>query len=291
MAKEIYMVNGQMERTKEIVKKILKNDIDIICFLEMFHHDSKKFIIENLSSLYPYHKEMPKSFLSLLNSGIFVISKYKINNSKYIHFKDSQDSDSFASKGALYLKINKKHFIFCHLQAWDKHEDVRKKQLEQIYDWIKNDLKIKTNIFIIGDFNIDYYDEKNIQKKISLPKNSYTFDPSQNSLYGLDGTAEENGCGSEYFCQLCKNGILCPLTCSSENKQNKKIYCECCPKRLTDWAFVLNPKKIKTIRGKVLKWKSKKNLHFTIWKFGWISRPMIKTKDLSDHFPLLIETK
>jgi endonuclease/exonuclease/phosphatase family metal-dependent hydrolase len=110
--------------------------------------------------------------LKLFGGGLMIISKFPIEQSKEIIFDRGTHSDMFASKGALYAKINigsahhdlKVHVFNTHLQASYGHEfnvnnpyaDIRKKQLEQLAEFINQmTFRDKYPIILMGDFNVN----------------------------------------------------------------------------------------------------------------------------------------
>ncbi len=150
-------------------------DFDVIAFQEAWDRDSREKIKRNLAAYYPYSLDpVPDNTHSLpLNSGLLVLSKYPISNSKFLNYVDYQsltDADKLSNKGALYFKLNKLgknyNMIVTHTQAQNTAQAIKVRQEE--FNLIQNqlinnpDLNIAHDepLLFFGDLNTDHYDEQ-----------------------------------------------------------------------------------------------------------------------------------
>ena len=131
---------GKRARARAIVEELKKSDFDIIVFQEAFLPAARKIITAGLGATYIYQYGSANNSPSIkTNSGVWVISKVKMNVVKTIQFNDCATYDCWARKGAMLLEgtRNGKPFqlMGTHLQA-DEHQEIRYKQIEQIYNEI-----------------------------------------------------------------------------------------------------------------------------------------------------------
>lgn len=168
-------------------------DFDIICFQEMFgsFHKRKEQMIQNAAEcgLF-YHCESPlPSFFSkyLIDAGLLIVSRFPIVATHFEAFPHGALSDSLSGKGILYAKIKVEDMIIglfdTHFQAsyfdisdsmWNFTISTRTDQSEYainfIYDkissWTQQE-RTKTTVILVGDFNIDFYDNAE-QRKVCL---------------------------------------------------------------------------------------------------------------------------
>jgi endonuclease/exonuclease/phosphatase family metal-dependent hydrolase len=132
-----------------------------------------------MKALYPhfYYLDKPSLFYSILGSGLFVMSKKPIKILDSLYFNDCSGFDCFASKGAILVQIeisNTKsiQLLVTHLQAGEKSDSIRIKQLTQISDLLLKHKIENTPQFIVGDINIDSSDTE-FEKALSLTKMMY----------------------------------------------------------------------------------------------------------------------
>lgn len=149
------------DRIDKIADFLIKTDADVICLQEVF--DSGLIIIlkTKLSDYNYYSQRRGKNFF---DSGLVIFCKNKIIQKKYEKFVDSCGEDRFCDKGyqLITIKINNKLFtiINTHLNAdavfssYDHCEKIRMKQVDQLLISVGN--KIKHDILLCGDFNIDF---------------------------------------------------------------------------------------------------------------------------------------
>lgn len=185
-------VDKRLEKLKEFLSS-MTSKVDVFVFQEVF---TKKYI-DGLSDFFERNKWSvahpdPKSnYLTFINSGLFIASRYEIKNIKGINFRDCDVFDCLAKKAAIRFSINEKGYIYnlivTHLQdaTFDLTGTIRKNQMKQI----KNQLVESQTDAILGDLNVTPGD--NIYKygeslfgSVLFP-NKYSF-PSSNKT--LDGT-------------------------------------------------------------------------------------------------------
>jgi len=93
------------------------------------------------------------------DSGLLILSKFKIEESKSIAFSDRNPKEYFSQKGALRVKIrlNAEQCLYIITTHMDAHQqDCREQQLDQLVnELITPILGTKDPIVVLGDFNID----------------------------------------------------------------------------------------------------------------------------------------
>lgn len=153
----------QTERAFLIAEYIKNTNADIVVLEESFMESIHDILYKNLHETYPYQSAVSKSGVLKLNSGVWILSKYKIEKQDFITYKKKKGSDIFARKGATYLELNVQHaklqIIGTHTQSLPKYRETRATQFCQL----KNELAdryFQDTIpqFIIGDLNCNYFD-------------------------------------------------------------------------------------------------------------------------------------
>ncbi len=136
----------------EYLKRASK-EYDIICLQECFFPWIYMPIEVSLSNM--YHVSMPNALSSIrINGGCMIFSKFKIYDTLFRPFKQSNSFDSWSQKGVLFCTIDtpiKPLRIGCtHLQdsVYDIEGLIRKTQLHDI-----KSVGYNADV-IIGDFNI-----------------------------------------------------------------------------------------------------------------------------------------
>lgn len=310
LAGSLWMHNGQAKRVKEIIGKVQSNskNIDVVLFLEVFHKTQKDVLIDALDDIFPYFVEIPPMITRPASAGVVIMSKHPISDYSYRHFSMSRASDRLAAKGFLVSTIAHPllgdiWFIGTHTQAWS-FEFTRQSQFFEIGDWIDTYIPPNSKVIVAGDFNWDFHTQReglrdSIGYDAFLPKligkRKYS-SAKDNELRGFDGTASEQGCGNEYFCNMCwssgkENPGLCKLSCPKPVKQ-PKLGCSCCKEELLDYAYIPGEsQKPKSFTISVKVWKAPKPITFDLWKIPHLSRPSVTTRDISDHYPVFFTVK
>ena len=129
---------GKKERAYAIVEQLKKGEYDVIVFQEAFLHKAREIISTGLDSIYKYTYGPANSSKPNIktSSGVWVISKTPLRELGQIEFSTKVGIDKWARKGALMLEgeFNGNPFqvLGTHLQS-ENHQDVREKQMDQIY--------------------------------------------------------------------------------------------------------------------------------------------------------------
>lgn len=237
---EILFPDNQHDRSLEIAEKIIEIEkrrnisIDIVVLCEVFdrslydllfdtmHRNGFKYKTDVLGSVESeLNKHKNNKLLNLIynlfkrpyiiNGGLIIFSKHKINNICYEIFKLNEVSgnDKLASKGFIYCNIIKNnikhHIIGTHFTAFDTKEGQKSRQIESsvIKKFINNkNIPQDESIYICGDLNSNLYDKDNIKilfdiLDVNIPKidiidryNSKYSHTHENNLTGRDGFIE-----------------------------------------------------------------------------------------------------
>jgi len=309
---------GQTERLSAMPRSIYKHallgpDIDIITLNELWCPDAQfgkivcgndrsgDIIIKKMAKYgWKYHTQVLCSlgaplFKKQTGGGCIIFSKWPIVSVRRHLYKSCSGGDCCASKGIVYARILKKlengmnqpiNVFVTHLQAWPSYKEdlVREQQLEELrYDFMY-DIDIPKNrseiVLFQGDFNTENTDMLENKLDATLPvligPQKYSYDAATNILVGKDGMAGYLGCGDVY---------------------RKTLKCPCCPGYLLDYIFYSkNPFYMKptTSTMQVVPLKSTKTLNFEMdmntnifLRFFDRKTVKIKTKELSDHYPVV----
>jgi len=162
----IYMLTPPISLTNQSTRATyLSNhvhDYDVLIINEAFDNSARDILTNNLSPEYPYATPVVDAPGSLEDGGVLIYSRWPIEYSEQIVYDDCDGNDCLASKGAMYVRINKlgkKYHIFgTHLQAWPDPVNIATRQLQMMQLKIFVDgLSIPVNepIIIGGDLNVD----------------------------------------------------------------------------------------------------------------------------------------
>lgn len=305
LASSLYMHNGQRERTAEIIAAIKDRQFDALVFLEAFHRSCRDQLVRALSADFPHHAHLPRHALAFVCGGVLVLSKWPLKDTEFFHYRNAASVERLASKGALWVRLDTPrgpwNLVATHVQAWDEHRATRVLQFEQLHAWVRERVPTSEPLMVLGDLNFDYHTQIHHLRAIIGPDaqvvrltGAMQFASSaQNNMRGLDGSAEEGGCAMDYYCRVCwstDDPGLCRMVCEKPAVK-KPVKCECCKDLLVDYAFIPRgyPRATRFSLS-VEEWKASRPLRFAMWKSGWITRPDTVTRDLSDHYPCVIET-
>ena len=221
-------------RSMEILKSLInldkQNSIDVICFQEFWDSICEDYGVKTLGKFlrlnglgnyykknflkylrkigFKYTVDLGRQWGKLKGSGLLIVSKYPIIESKHYYFstmkKEVSNIDSFASKGILLAKIKKNDMIFniinTHYQAWVKNYKQRVLASLAMKNFIKENITdLKEPVIICGDLNEDRI---HLPKRVSLlykimdviePKrlpntSKFTYNRKKNEFVGLDGS-------------------------------------------------------------------------------------------------------
>lgn len=148
----IYINQGSF-RAKQL--SLLLNDYDIVVLNEAFYY--KREILELVSHSYSFYP--PRSCFSFIDSGLLVLSKYRIENTTFRHFSSSASWDRFASKGIVGLTVDinglKLDLYGTHLQAGaaPSHQAARMNNIRDIESHIENTSSGTNPLILVGDMN------------------------------------------------------------------------------------------------------------------------------------------
>lgn len=165
--------SNRRKRSQSIVAELLKLDFDIICFQEAFLPASRRLIWQGLHHLYPYQYGPANNGRHFkTNSGLWILSKVKLNVLQTVQFTRHTGWDSMARKGAMLLagewNGHPFHLLGTHLQAGVAHPKIREVQIAQL----KNELLIpyrKPNVpqIICGDMNVSIDEKEEYQHMLT----------------------------------------------------------------------------------------------------------------------------
>lgn len=88
-----------------MINEDIPGDLDVICLQEVFNEDAWTILNEKLRSKYPYilfdaHRVRVSSLkFTMVNSGLYIASKYPIVQSKFYPYKNSYSEDALSGKG------------------------------------------------------------------------------------------------------------------------------------------------------------------------------------------------
>jgi endonuclease/exonuclease/phosphatase family metal-dependent hydrolase len=167
----IYMIpkpilwTSQFDRAEVIGDLLTQEDHDVIFFQEAFSAGARKRIWNKIKSTHPYESGVfkKKKFLTVLNSGLWVVSKYPITVLDHVYFDRSMHSDKFATKGSLMVEVQlpnrKVQIVGTHLQAWfgAPEDSIRYSQLSLIRQMMDEFRSPGVDQVILGDLNFDDY--------------------------------------------------------------------------------------------------------------------------------------
>lgn len=111
-------MNPSGKRHDEIINEDIPDDLDVICLQEVFNEDAWKILNEKLRSKYPYilfdaHRVRVTNLkFSMVNSGLYIASKYPIVQSKFYPFKNSYAEDALSGKGKVKISVQLTSFNF-----------------------------------------------------------------------------------------------------------------------------------------------------------------------------------
>ncbi len=195
MVPPVIFKSCQEERAYLIADYIKTQQADIVVLEETFMKSTRKILQDSLQSVYPYLSKITKRGVIKSNSGIWILSKYPLQNQHFSKYKKRSGSDVFSKKGAVFTEVvieNKRvQIIATHTQSLKKFESTRNKQFIQLKSTLA-DVYLNDTVpqFIIGDLNCDYYDTMAYQTMLEnldvLPTQfsgeTYSWDGQKNEL-------------------------------------------------------------------------------------------------------------
>lgn len=151
----------QSLRAKVIADQLANSETDVMFFQEAFFGISRKAIISELGSRYPYNFYLGADgkLTHIFGSGVFIMSRYPFQVLDKTYFKKCGGFDCFAAKGSVLIETTlpngrKFQFASTHLQSGDKRGNVRMLQLAQIRAMMDRHKTAGVPQMLIGDLNI-----------------------------------------------------------------------------------------------------------------------------------------
>ncbi len=156
-----FLGHGKKPRAEAIGQLLASSDYDVLVFQEAFHGNARKILSRLLSPAFPFQAgPANQKLLSLkTNSGIWIFSKYPIENSYSIIYDTRHGIDAFSRKGALLaeIKVNGQlvQVVGTHLQNsggdWRRYS-----QCVELYNRLLHPHeRLGVMQIVCGDFNID----------------------------------------------------------------------------------------------------------------------------------------
>lgn len=197
----------KLERMLDFLDEMIH--YDIICFQEAFAFFSsrkEKLIFEAAKRGYFYYYSHPEpSFTSFFSfdGGLLIISRFKIEETKFYPYTYACDIDAIVNKGILYAKINIQgtilHLLTTHLQAtyYQKTEEkmyisflTRKTQIEEMAYYLDQCLRTyyknsDEKILFVGDLNVPAEGSENLEFLYGKLQDEYTFLKNEINSYPL----------------------------------------------------------------------------------------------------------
>ena len=167
----------QVERTRLISSQLQKTDYDVVLFQEAFTRGFKNMVKKDLRKKYPYQAELKRSrkIKHLLNSGIYIASKYPLKVLGHHYFKRGTHADQFASKGVLLVEVTlpdnqKVQIASTHTQATDSQKavSIRAEQSKEIRSFLNLHKRPGVAQILGGDLNVNFYNQREYENMISI---------------------------------------------------------------------------------------------------------------------------
>jgi endonuclease/exonuclease/phosphatase family metal-dependent hydrolase len=148
-----FPISKRMGRFPLIRKKLPSFEADIIALQEAFTDRAR---VSSKAKGYSFKAYGPKASFLNFSSGLVIMSKYPIIETKTIKFNQCQGWDCFANKGVLFARVlidgDELDVYATHLNAEGEDEGPRNDQLRDFIDFVKENSTGREAIFL-GDFN------------------------------------------------------------------------------------------------------------------------------------------
>lgn len=180
-------------RSNVNIDSLLK-DYDVICLQENFCS-----IFGTNKNKYYNYIHPAGSLFKIVDSGLTIYSKYKIDFIDFIRFNNLKSIDKFSDKGFMVIKLKDTYLINTHLQASYTKEDnhTAKTQLNTILEYIK--LNNIEKVVICGDFNINLNEIQIQDYNISITDTPTHWQNIKNSIFNSSSSEEEKDMIPCYF--------------------------------------------------------------------------------------------
>jgi endonuclease/exonuclease/phosphatase family metal-dependent hydrolase len=154
----------QKERMVVIKDALSKLDYDVLIFEEAFSDLFRSTVGQGLSQRYPHQIVLGKStsIKKVMNSGVFMLSKYPMKFLGFRYYSWCGKADCFAAKGVLMVEITlptgeKVQIAGTHMQAGESEsmKEVRTYQADQIKELMDQYYQSSVPQILLGDLNTD----------------------------------------------------------------------------------------------------------------------------------------
>ncbi len=157
-----WAVNKEQKlRTKYIIADLMKQDVDVIVFEEVFDVGIRSILRLALFPKFPFQASVHNKRWSWRQSnGVWIVSRVPIRELKHIFYKSSHGTDGLANKGAVMIEGVKKgkkfQIVATHLQS--RQDSAAQRVRDAQYEQIRTELlvpysKEKVPQLVIGDLN------------------------------------------------------------------------------------------------------------------------------------------
>ncbi|MEC7839378.1 MAG: endonuclease/exonuclease/phosphatase family protein [Chlamydiota bacterium] len=165
-------VSPSSERIEAVASVISEKDPDVVCLYEVHEIDSAYELFLKLKKDFAYfYIDIGPDYLEM-NSGLFVASKFKIENPEFKPFQYREMQEQI-NKGYFEFTLVDEDSAFAkiyttHLQPYRKRidEQIRKKEIQEIIDDIVQD-NVSCPVILCGDLNIPWNSNEYFDSGIS----------------------------------------------------------------------------------------------------------------------------
>lgn len=157
------------KKEDNIVNQIREFNKDIVCLQEVFDDSLKEKIINDLGDIYPYYLMgiNDKKYIIGEDSGLLVLSKYKIQFHKEVKLDELLMPDKLANKSIIYFTIGRLNMMTTHLQSnsVENTQGIIRRQIQKI----KKEAPF-TDFIVTGDLNNNAAERYlNVEKNNTTP--------------------------------------------------------------------------------------------------------------------------
>ena len=162
------MTDGHSRERAQGIANHLKNrtatpsPYDVIILLEAFRNKDIFLNDPELLQMYPYRATLKRQWYTLFDSGMLILSKFKILSEEGVHYPRRTHTDFWAAKGLLYLQLQvsddgKVLDLFAtHMQSNKRKIDQasRWRQVELVKQWVQEKTQGSQAVVFCGDLNM-----------------------------------------------------------------------------------------------------------------------------------------
>ncbi len=229
---------GPIRRARLIPQHLIDDHIDIIVFQEAFDQRARRILKRGLRDVYPY-KIGPANragFRLKTNSGIVIYSKIPIKKLGTIDFKDCENDDCYARKGALLVEAEWQGVTFqvlgTHLEAGGP-QWIKRNQYGELKGLINEHCRDSVPQFLCGDFNTSNTDPVLYPEMIAtldvedgdfFSELKFTADPLQNDMNYKPEKKESDRSVIDYIFYR-SNGFI-PVSLQRYVRQCQERWCD-----------------------------------------------------------------